>query len=145
MTEVAFHAGLADTLGYACRLLRKAWRQRLRLTVTGPPELLRRLDTQLWVFEPGSFIPHALLGRGQVPASGLEPTPIWLAEEPCTAPPAPVLVNLGSADLAEFSQFERVVELVGADPEDAARGRLRWRMYRAAGITPVLHQGLSGR
>jgi DNA polymerase-3 subunit chi len=144
MTEVAFHAGLPDTLGYACRLLRKAWRQRLRLTVTGPPEALRRLDAQLWVFEPGSFIPHALLGRGQSATTAMEPTPIWLTEEPGSAPPAQVLVNLGTPLLPAFSRFERVVELVGADPEDAAQGRLRWRLYLAAGITPVLHQAPLG-
>jgi len=44
LTEVAFHTGIADPLDYACRLLRKAYRQGARVAVHAPAPLLDRLD-----------------------------------------------------------------------------------------------------
>ena len=95
MAEVAFHTGVGQPLDYACRLLRKAWRQGLRLVVTGAPPALTRLDSLLWTFDAGEFIPHARLRRGEAPAPEMAPTPIWLADPGAAAPAAAVLVNLG--------------------------------------------------
>ena len=51
MTEVEFHTGVADPLGFACRLLRKAYRRGARVLVTAPPERLAQLDRLLWTFD----------------------------------------------------------------------------------------------
>lgn len=139
MSEVAFHTGVADKLGYACRLLRKAHRLGQRAVVTGDPALLARLDVQLWTFDPGEFLPHARLRRGEpVPAALQGPTPVWLADEPATAPAAPLLVNLGPGGPGGVERFERVFELVGQDPDELRAARQRWRQYEAAGH-PVVH------
>ena len=61
MTEVSFHTGLPDKQAYACRLLRKAWRQGLRVMVTGDAATLTRLDQALWLFEQEEFVPHLRL------------------------------------------------------------------------------------
>ena len=55
--QVDFHTGLADKLGHACRLVRKAYRAGHQVVVTGAPDQLARLDGQLWIFEVGEFIP----------------------------------------------------------------------------------------
>lgn len=143
MTEVAFHTGVADKLGYACRLLRKAWRSGARVVATGAPETLARLDALLWTFEQEEFLPHARLRAGERVAPVLARTPLWLADAPgdllAGEATPPVLVNLGPAMVDGFERFARVLELVSDDPEDARLGRQRWRQYQAAGVTPRLH------
>lgn len=139
MPEVAFHTGLADKIGYACRLLRKAWRQRVRVVVTGDRSVLERLDAALWVFEPQEFVPHARRGPGPVTAYVEARTTIWLVEPGETPPAGEVLVNLGPQACAGADRFARVVELVDASADDRAAGRRRWNAYKAAGWEVVHH------
>lgn len=138
MTEVHFHTGLDDPLAYACRLLRKARARDARLVVAGGAAALDRLDVLLWTFEPHGFLPHARLRGGAVPPTRLADTPIWLADDPAQAPHHEVLVNLGTEVCAGFESFERLVELVGRDPQDVAAGRRRWQHFKSRGY-PVTH------
>jgi DNA polymerase-3 subunit chi len=139
MAEVDFHTGLADKVGYACRLLRKAWRRRSRVVVAGNDALLGQLDTALWTFDPQDFVPHARLARGASVAPGLERTPIWLVERGAAPPHRDVLVNLGPQAAEAAESFARVIELVDTSDDDRAAGRARWNAYKAAGWT-VRHQ-----
>lgn len=138
--QVDFHTGLADKLDYACRLLRKAYRAGHRVVVTGAPEQLARLDSQLWIFDVGDFVPHARLRRGQAVPARLAATPVWLADEPAAAGIDGVLVNLGPGPVVEPALFQRVIELVGDDADDAAQGRQRWRQHVATGVQPTQHK-----
>jgi len=140
MTEVAFHVGVADKLGYTCRLLRKAWRQGAQVVATGAPEQLSRLDTMLWIFEHEEFVPHARLRAGERVTPLMARTPIWLADVPVDVAGPQVLVNLGPEMAEGFERFERVIEVISDEPADAQQGRQRWRHYLAAGLTPKLHQ-----
>lgn len=152
MAEVDFHTGVADKLGYTCRLLRKAWRAGRRVVVTGAPEQLSRLDSLLWTFDPGDFIPHARLRSGEAVPARLARTPIWLADAPIdllTDPAADagrhdVLVNLGPAVAADVERFARVIEIVAEPPDEVASGRQRWRHYLAAGLKPTNHAQRAG-
>jgi DNA polymerase-3 subunit chi len=137
--EVDFHTGVADKLGYTCRLLRKALRSGKRLVVTGHPAALNRLDQLLWTFDPGEFIPHARLRAGQAAAPALARTPIWLADAPGEAGAHDVLVNLGPAALAEGATCHRVIEIVADEPDEVDAGRERWRQHKAAGATLRAH------
>ena len=137
MVRLEFHTDLADPLGYSCRLLRKAYRQGLRVVVCGEPERLNRLDTLLWTFEQLEFIPHARLRAGERPdATLLARTPIWLADTAATWPAAPVVVNLGDQPVDEPARFERIVEIVGDAESDLQAGRARWRHYVSSGLKP---------
>lgn len=137
MAELAFHTGLADKFGYTCRLLRKAYRQGARVQVRGDAEQLARLDQLLWTFEQLEFVPHARLRAGQKVASELARTPIWLVDQGALAPEATVLVNLGPTPADDAGQFQRVIELVGIDPDERQAGRQRWRYYESLGLKPV--------
>ena len=80
LTEVEFHTGVADPVGFACRLLRKAYRQGARVLVTAPGPRLGELDRALWTFEERDFVPHVRVpGAGAAVAaarrSGSPPTP----------------------------------------------------------------------
>lgn len=137
MTAVEFHTGVADKVEYACRLLRKAYRSGARLVVTAPAPLLATLDRELWTFADRDFIPH-LRVPSMVPGSAAR-TPVWLAEgEPPVDAPG-VLVNIGASVPADPARFERIIEVLSADPEDLQPGRERWRAYVSAGLNPVRH------
>ncbi len=147
--RVEFHTGLADPLGFACRLLRKAQRQGHRVLVTAPEARLQALDAQLWTFEPLSFVPHILLpelgAERQTAWDIAARTPIWLClAVPLSATvPAPglpgVLVNLGASAAPPGVAFERVIEIVSHDVDEAQAGRQRWRAYKASGADIVHH------
>ena len=66
MTEITFHVRAPDKVGYACRLLRKAWNQGTQVVVTGDPALLRDLDVSLWTFSALDFVPHCLGASGPI-------------------------------------------------------------------------------
>ena len=141
MTEVEFHTGVADPLGFACRLLRKAVRRGVRVRVIAPNDTLAALDLALWTFDEHDFIPHVRVpGASEATAAR---TPIWLAstvQAPAGDAPTPaVLLNLGADAPDELSGLDRLIEIVSADVDEAARGRARWRAYKMRGLGITHH------
>jgi DNA polymerase-3 subunit chi len=133
MSEVEFHTGVTDRIDFACRLLRKAYRRGARVLVTAPPQLLGELDTALWTFEERDFVPHVRLPGASAAVAAR--TPIWLCTQAGGAGAPRVVVNLGAPAVVEAEAFDRLIEVVSAEPDDAAAGRSRWRAYKAAGMT----------
>ncbi|MFT3821511.1 MAG: DNA polymerase III subunit chi [Rubrivivax sp.] len=113
------------------------------MLVRAPRERLSALDRALWTFVEREFLPHLRFAApGARPAQAAR-TPIWLVdgEVPQGVPGMPaVLVNLGAAMVPEPGAFERIIEIVGPEPDDQAAGRERWRAYKAAGLEPA-HRG----
>jgi len=141
MTEVAFHFNAPEKLGYACRLLRKAFASGARVAVTGEATLLRELDVALWTFSPLEFVPHchvSATGSGVLDASA-----VVLVDSPQQAPHHQVLVNLGDAVPEGFERFERLIEVVTPDPEDRQRARTRWKHYADRGYAITRHDLLA--
>ena len=143
MTHVAFHTGLDDPLGYACRLLRKAVRQGARAMACADEPTLDMLDKALWTFDPQDFVPHLRWRAGQVLAPHLVRTPLWLVGEADAAavpgPPVEVLVRLGVPQGLDLPPSLRVIELVGSDDTERRAARQRWRAYEARGVTVQHH------
>lgn len=140
MTEVEFHTGVADTLAFACRLLRKAHRRGVRVLVTAAADTLAALDRELWIFDARDFVPHVRVPGAA--AALAQRTPIWLALEVdsvSTAGVPAVLLNLGAAAPSDLGPLQRLIEVVGADPEQAEQGRRRWRDYKARGLHITHH------
>lgn len=136
MTEVMFHFNVADKVGYACRLLRKAHAHGARVGVLAEPEALHALDTALWSFAPLAFVPHCL---ADAPAPVRDATPIVLAGRCAELAESEVLMHLGQALPQGFERFERLIELVGPDAADRTQARLRWRHYAERGYTVEAH------
>jgi len=131
--RVEFHHGMADRMGYACRLLRKAYKAGAQVVVTGEPTVLKELDRLLWTFDDLEFLPHILVGDQPVP-DRLQATPVWLAADLAQAPGHPaVVVNLGQAVPPDLSRHQRLFEVVSQQPDDRQRGRQRWKAYAAMG------------
>jgi DNA polymerase III subunit chi len=138
MTQLEFHTGITDVMGYGCRLLRKAYRRGTRVIVCGEAERLSRLDVLLWTFEQLEFIPHLRVRRGESPSAAMQRTPIWLIDTGVAWPPAEVAINLGDEPLNQPERVARVLELVGNEPAAVQAGRARWRHYASQGLMPVL-------
>lgn len=133
MAQVDFHSGVSAPVHFACRLLRKAWRQGARLLVGGPASTLEALDRELWIFEAQEFVPHRRVQSGQGLDAALRHTPIWLCEGAAPQPAPKIWVNLGT-DLPEAADaFERIIEVVPTEAEARRRARERWRGYEARG------------
>ncbi len=142
MPQVEFHSGLGEPLRYACRLLRKAWRQGAAVAVTAPSAALQQLDRELWTFEAHEFVPHTLLRQGRDGAAGESAsrrlTPIWLCDGDVPAPGPKILVNLGAVLPSDPKRFERIIELVGEEERERHDARERWRDYESRGW-PIQH------
>jgi DNA polymerase-3 subunit chi len=141
VTDVEFHTGVADPLEFACRLLRKAVRRGVRVRVMAPADTLGALDRALWTFDEGDFVPHVRVPGASAAAAAR--TPIWLvpsvhaAVGDATAPT--VLLNLGADAPEELTGLDRLIEIVSAEVDEAARGRSRWRAYKVRGLGITHH------
>ena len=137
LTEVEFHTGVAEPTLLACRLLRKAARQGVRVQVTAPPDVLAALDRQLWTFEERDFVPHVRCPGA--PAALAARTPIWLTPQMMEGDAPRVLLNLGAEAPQVLQALDRLIEIVSVEPDDAAGARLRWRDYKALGLSIKHH------
>jgi DNA polymerase-3 subunit chi len=130
--EVAFHFNVSAPTDYCCRLLRKAHGRGARVTVTGPRRLLVDIDQQLWALSATDFVPHAWADAAPEVRMC---SPIVLCEtltppEPGQNPP--LLLNLLAHIPADYTQYERVIEVVGLGEDERAQARQRWRAYEQA-------------
>ena len=101
MTAVGFYHLLGSPLEEALpKLLEKALEKGMRaLVVTGSRERAEHLDTVLWTYEEGSFLPHGCAGH----ARNVEHQPIWLSDR-TTIPTAPASSCSSTVPTATASQ-----------------------------------------
>ena len=140
MTRVDFYGfatgAAGDPLHLACRLLEKAQGQGLRVYVNAPSEpVARALDRLIWTFRQDSFIPHGLFG-----AADGSLTQVLIGWDRDPTGESQVLLNLAPDVPLYFSRFERLAEVVGADPDARQRGRERYRFYRDRGYPLDYHE-----
>ncbi|HET8870347.1 MAG TPA: DNA polymerase III subunit chi [Aquabacterium sp.] len=134
MGKVEFHHGVPDKIGYACRLLRKAYRSGARVVVTADDATLKTLDKQLWVFDDQEFVPHVLALPGKEVPQRQWFTPIWLTTDPVSAPgERQILINVGGDVPQGLDRFARLFEVVSTQADDRQQGRRRWKQYESMG------------
>ena len=142
MTQrIDFYHHVRDPLAFACKLAATVMCKGQRLLVLlADPAQLHASDERLWTWQPTSFIPHCRLDEPIAAA-----TPVLLATRLPPGPaPCPVLLNLSLGVPDEYSRFERLLEIVGEDPDSLARARQVARAYKAAGLETVYHD-MTGR
>ena len=93
-----------------------------------------KFDRLLWQWPSLGFVPHCRLGD----AVAAE-TPVLVDHALTHEGPAAVLVNLHPSPPPFFSRFERLVEIIGIDENDATAGRERWKFYKARGYEVRSH------
>ena len=136
---IDFHFNVDHSINYACRVVRKArGAGKTVLVFTRDDDRRARLDLALWTFSALDFLPHVTL-----PSPQAEHTPVWLSGTP-QVPHRDLLLLLDDEPapdfIAWFPRFERVIDVVSADPDDRARARARFKAYREAGFAPVAHE-----
>lgn len=116
-----------------CRLIEKAYARGHRVFIyCSSKEEAELIDELLWTFKDDSFIPHNLQGEGPEPPPAVQ---IGYAQEPRGF--NDILINM-QAEVASFhKRFCRIIEIVGAEEEDKALSRQRFRYYRQ--MQYVLH------
>jgi DNA polymerase-3 subunit chi len=129
MTSIDFYFNVGNARAVAARLVVKAWARYGSVRVLTPDAAATEaLDRALWLQPATGFYPHCRL------ASPLAAeTPIIVDHVLEHEGPAAVLVNLHPAPPPFFSRFERLAEIVGPAPDEAAAARERWRYYQARG------------
>lgn len=138
-TEVAFHHGVTDKLGYACRLLRKVYRSGARAAVLGDAAELDQLNRRLWEFDAQEFIPHVRV-KAEPAAPRLQGTPLWLVDDLRSAPGCSIVVNLGHEVPHLSADVQRLIEIVSLGETDRSSARARWKHYAGLGWPIQQHE-----
>lgn len=130
--QVSFYSDAAEPLRYACRLIRRALASGKPVGVCVPAAQAAALDGLLWSFDATEFIPHR---RWDGQASSRPPAPgeVLLVADAAALPHRGLLLNLGDDMPSAALEFERVLEVVGSEPERVRAGRSRYRAYQQAG------------
>ena len=129
MTKVDFYTGSSDKLRTACQLSHKAMQNGVRVLLHAPDAAMAdALDKLLWNYPATAFIPHCYSHDDE--AGGM---PVIVAHQGDSFPHSELLISLHTGCLPFFSRFERVIEIVSQEEEDARLGRERYGFYRDRG------------
>ena len=142
MTTIDFYTHCTDRFEVAATLVAKAWAQHGSARVLTPDVATTdKFDRLLWQWPSLGFVPHCRLGDAVAAADalGVEPVPHDPLVSVAVEGPAAVLVNLHPSPPPFFSRFERLVEIIGIDENDATAGRERWKFYKARGYEVRSH------
>jgi len=123
-----------EPLLLVCELAKRGYAANLPILILARDNAqAEALDDLLWSFDAEEYLPHQIVGMDE----GDDDTPILIATPDMDIPARTLLINL--RDAAPTGSFERVLEVVPADP--AARGPLRerWKHYQALGFEVNKH------
>ena len=119
---------LNEPLRLVCELARKAHDAGHSLLILARSEdQAEELDELLWSFDEDAYIPHQIAGMDEDD----DITPVLIVPPGVDSPSRPLLLNL--RDEVAPPPFERVLEVVPADPSARGPLRERWRQYQALG------------
>ena len=111
-----------------CELARKAFAaQQPLLILTRDFAQAEAVDELLWSFDEDSFIPHQLAGDEDDATTAVLIVPLGME----TAD-RPLVLNL--RDACAPGNYERVLEVVSADPSAREGSRARWKEYQRRGF-----------
>ena len=134
MTRIDFYFNAPDKLGTAVKLARKAYANKNHLLIyTRDHAQLDAIDRLLWSAPPTGFVPHCRAGHKLAAQTAILLTSD-AALDATAMPHHEVMINLDQEQPAQFSRFERLLEIVSRDDEDdRMRARERLRFYRDRG------------
>jgi len=135
MTRIDFYTKVDDKLRFAAKLCAKALTQKHKVNVYVPDHALAtRFERLLWTDNATSFIAHCRVEDPLAPQ-----TPVLIHTQEGALLHDTLLINLDPAWPSFFSRFQRVIEIVSTDSEDAAAARERFRFYRDRGYALQSH------
>lgn len=137
MTRVDFYilpeGDASSPLNYTARLVEKAFRRGHEIYVhTADPAQTEELSQALWQ-RPNSFLGHQCGGQAGHCA-------IQLSHNGEPQQHGDVMVNLSGEIPNFFSRFQRVAEIVPADPNSRTQSRKNYRFYQDRGYALNTHK-----
>ena len=124
----------AQPLRLVCELARKAHDAGLwTLVLARDAAQAEQLDDLLWDMGDEVYIPHQIAGADIEE----DEAAVLIAPPEVDAPLRPLVINL--RDAAVEGSFDRVLEVVPADPEARGPLRERWKHYQARGLDVNKH------
>lgn len=116
-----------------CELARRAYAsQQPTLILVRDEAQAEALDELLWAFDEDAFIPHQLAGDADDAS-----TAVLIVLPGTTTPDRPLVINL--RDEIAGGDYQRVLEVIAADPAERDGSRQRWRQYQALGLALAKH------
>ena len=117
-----------------CELAKRGYAANLSILVLARDAAqAEAIDDLMWSFDPDEYLPHQIAGMDE----GDDDTPILIATPDMDIPARPMLINL--RDVAPNGSFDRVLEVVPADPSARAPLRERWKHYQSLGFDVNKH------
>jgi DNA polymerase-3 subunit chi len=126
------------------RILEKVYDGGLRaLVVTDSSDHMQQLNSSLWTYSSGAFLPHGADGNKLL--DPLE-NPIWISTEMDNKNKATVLVLTNGCQVDDLSGYTRCVDIFdGNDPTTLSAAQLRQKTYQQNGHSLVYwKQSLNG-
>ena len=112
-----------------CELAKRAYAANLPTLILARDQAqAEALDDLLWAFDPDEYLPHQIAGMD----ADEDEAPVLIASPDADAALRPLLINL--RDAAPSGQFDRVLEVVPADPAARDPLRERWKHYQTLGF-----------
>lgn len=131
--DIQFYHLLSTPLERALpKLVEKAYGAKFKVLIcAGTEARAEQLNTLLWSYSPGSFLPHGSKKDGDATEQ-----PIYITADEGNANDANLLVITDGSELDGSVKFDRVLDIFdGANEEAVASARARWKNYQTAGHT----------
>ncbi len=143
MTEIRFyHLERSDIMQTLPALLTKALSQGDNIIVqTDTVKHVEAINTHLWTFDAGSFLPHGAQKDGNA-----ERQPIWITDKAENPNAAQILILVNGATNDNMGEYKLCCEMLdGRDTGAVQAARERWKIYKEQGFTITYwQQGLNG-
>ena len=123
-----------EPLNLVCELVKRAHAANLpTLVLARDAAQAEALDDLLWAYDEDAYIPHQIAGTDEED----DLAPVLIATPDADVPLRPLVINL--RDAAVEGTFDRVLEVVPADPSAREPLRARWKQYQARGLELKKH------
>ncbi len=127
-----------SALRTACGIAEKAYQRGFSIHIkTNDDDEAEALDVLLWTFRDRSFIPHEFYPASSMPMCTVT---IGTVNDPAEAE---VLINVSCQTPGNVANFQKIAEVIDAQPESIRAGRERYRCYRKQGYEPRHHEVFS--
>lgn len=111
-----------------CELAKRAYAtQQPTLILTRDFAQAEAIDELLWDFDADAYIPHQIAGDDDD-----QHTAVLIVPPGVDTPDRPLLINL--RETCPNGRFERVLEVVAAEPAEREGSRTRWTEYKRLGM-----------
>jgi len=127
----------------ACRLAEKAIMKDYRILLLAADDAqLRILDEKLWTYKDQAFLPHEVVesdidSQSKLAAGKIK---LYLSTTEQNSPEINLLINLSGRVPSNSLSFERIAEIVPANPAARGQSRARFKQYRARNRELLTHE-----